>query len=72
MIISDWIASIAGLFILISLLLGVDCPSNPLFVSQYFLFFTAFVGANLFQSGFTKFCPLAIILKALGVKATRS
>jgi len=32
------------------------------------LWFTAFVGANLFQSGFTKFCPLDIILKKAGVK----
>ena len=34
------------------------------------LWFTAFVGANLFQSGFTKFCPLAMILTKLGVPET--
>lgn len=71
MIISDWIASIAGFFILTSLALGVDCGYNPLFVSKYWLLFTTFVGANLFQSGFTKFCPLAYILKALGVPEKR-
>ncbi|MDP2753334.1 MAG: DUF2892 domain-containing protein, partial [Nitrospirota bacterium] len=32
---------------------------------------TAFVGANLFQFGFTKFCPLTMILKVLGVPETR-
>ncbi|MCS6809827.1 MAG: DUF2892 domain-containing protein, partial [Tepidimonas sp.] len=36
-------------------------------VSEWFLAFTAFVGLNLFQFGFTNFCPLAIILKKLGV-----
>ena len=54
-----------ALFILISLALGVE--ASPLFVSPWFLAFTAFVGANLLQFGFTNFCPLAIILKKLGV-----
>ncbi len=72
MIINDWIQSIAGLIILFSLILGVDCSGNPFFISSYFLFLTAFVGANLFQSGFTKFCPLAVILKKLGVPDTRT
>lgn len=52
----------AGAMILLSLLLG-------LVHSRYWLWFTAFVGANLFQSAFTGFCPLAKILKALGVKS---
>lgn len=52
---------VVGLFILISLCLGV--PASPIFVSSNFLWFTAFVGANLLQSGFTQFCPLEIILK---------
>jgi len=60
MTVNDWVHVLAGLFILTSLALGV-------WVHQYWLFFTAFVGANLFQFGFTKFCPLAIILKKLGV-----
>jgi hypothetical protein len=38
-------------------------------VNQNFLWFTAFVGANLLQSGFTCFCPLDLILKKLGVKS---
>ncbi len=71
MIISDWIQSIAGLIILVSLALGVDCPGNPFFINSYFLFLTAFVGAILFQSGFTKFCPLAVILRKLGLPETR-
>jgi hypothetical protein len=37
-------------------------------VNTNFLWFTAFVGANLLQSGFTRFCPLEIVLKKLGVK----
>jgi hypothetical protein len=57
---------IAGLFVLISLALGA--PASPLYVSSYWLWFTAFVGANLFQSGITTFCPMDIFLKKLGVK----
>lgn len=71
MIITDWIHVIAGSFILISLALGVDSSVNPFFVSRYWLLFTTFVGANLFQFGFSKFCPLAIILKKLGVPESR-
>jgi len=56
----------AGSFILISLALGVD--ASPLFVSKYFLWVTAFVGANLFQSGFTRFCPAESIMAKLGLK----
>jgi hypothetical protein len=36
--------------------------------SAYWLWFTAFVGANLVQASFTGFCPLAKILKAIGFK----
>jgi hypothetical protein len=56
----------AGLFILVSLALGA--PGSPLFVSANWLWFTAFVGANLFQSGFTRLCPLEKILVRLGVQ----
>ncbi|MCQ8103360.1 DUF2892 domain-containing protein [Methylomonas sp. SURF-2] len=59
---------VAGFFILLSLSLGVE--GSPLFHSGNWLWFTAFVGANLFQSGFTRFCPLEIILKKLGIKET--
>lgn len=57
---------VAGFFVLLSLSLGAE--ASPLFVSKYFLFFTAFVGLNLFQSGFTKFCPLTSILAKFGIK----
>ena len=52
---------IAGSFILISLLLSQ-------IHSIYWLWFTAFVGANLIQASITGFCPLAHILKFFGVK----
>lgn len=57
----------AGAFVLVSLALGVE--ASPLYVSKHFLWFTAFVGANLLQSGFSRFCPLEIILRKLGVKS---
>ena len=57
---------VAGTFIMLSLSLGVE--ASPLFVSKYFLFFTAFVGLNLLQSGFTQVCPLNSILTRFGVK----
>ena len=56
----------AGLFILLSLALGV--PGSPLYASTWWLAFTAFVGANLLQSSFTRWCPLEIILRKLGVQ----
>ncbi len=57
---------VAGSFILLSLSLGLE--ASPIFQSPNWLWFTAFVGANLFQSGFTQFCPLEIFLKKLGIK----
>jgi len=59
---------VAGFFILLSLSLGV--AASPLFVSEYFLWFTAFVGLNLLQSGFTQICPLNSILAKFGVKGS--
>lgn len=56
----------AGAFVLISLALGV--PASPLFMSTYWLWFTVFVGANLLQSGITRWCLLEVILKRLGVR----
>jgi len=53
-----YIRAIAGTFILISLILAH-------FHSSYWLFFTAFVGLNLFQSAFTKICPMENILEKL-------
>jgi hypothetical protein len=57
----------AGVFILVSLALGV--PGSPLFVSSWWLAFTAFVGANLVQSSFTCWCPLEMAMRRLGVKS---
>ena len=64
MIVSDWIHVMAGSFILISLSLGIE--ASPVFHSKYWLFLTAFVGLNLFQFGFSKFCPMELLLKKLG------
>jgi len=55
----------AGCFILLSLALGIE--GSPLFVSHWWLAFTAFVGANLLQFGLSRVCPLGMILKKLGV-----
>ena len=55
------VLAFAGGFILISLLLSL--VHHP-----YWLWFTAFVGANLLQAAFTGFCPLAKIFKAIGFK----
>ena len=56
----------AGAVLLVSLALGA--AASPVFHSAHWLWVTAFVGANLFQSGFTGFCPLEMILRRLGVK----
>ncbi len=61
MSIERMVMAFAGSFILISVALS-------LLFSLYWLLFTAFVGANLLQSAFTGFCPLAKILKAMGAK----
>ncbi|MCI0479565.1 DUF2892 domain-containing protein [Candidatus Uhrbacteria bacterium] len=51
---------IAGAFILASVALGW-------WVSPWFYLFTAFFGLNLFQSGFTNWCPMMTILRKAGV-----
>ena len=58
---------VAGSFILVSLALGV--PGSPLFVSQWWLAFTAFVGANLLQSALTGWCLMERIVRKLGAPA---
>ena len=70
MTVDRYIHIFAGLFILASLAMGV--AGSPLFVSPWWLAFTAFVGINLFQFGFTNVCPLGYILKKLGVPATNA
>lgn len=57
----------AGTVVLASLALGVE--ASPLFASKHFLWLTAFVGFNLLQSGFTRFCPLELGLRRLGVRS---
>ncbi|MCE4566893.1 DUF2892 domain-containing protein [Maribellus sp. CM-23] len=55
------IRGVAGIFVLTSLLLAI-------FVHIYWLGLAAFVGLNLFQSSFTKFCPLEYFLKKAGIQ----
>ena len=54
--------AVAGSFILLSVILSQ-------IHSPYWLYFTAFVGANLLQSSISGFCPMAVILKKIGVQA---
>ena len=56
----------AGFFVLLSLALGVD--GSPVFVSKWFLAFTAFVGLTLLQSGVTGFCPPETLLAKMGFR----
>ena len=65
MTVERYIRVIAGLFILVSLALGVE--QSPLFVSPWFLAFTAFVGLNLIQIGFSNRCPMGYVMRKLGV-----
>ena len=60
MYIDRWLRLIAGAFVLLSLGLGY-------WVSPYFFLFTAFVGLNLLQSGFTDWCPMMFFLRKLHV-----
>jgi len=53
---------VAGAFVALSVLLGI-------YVNQNFLWFTLFVGLNLFQSAFTNWCPMMTILRKAGVGA---
>jgi hypothetical protein len=52
---------IAGLFVTVSVLLGI-------YVNVNFLWFTLFVGLNLLQSGFTNWCPMMAILRKSGIR----
>ena len=52
---------IAGAFVTLSVLLGM-------YVNANFLWFTVFVGANLFQSAFTNWCPMMVILRKGGLR----
>lgn len=61
-----YVRIMAGTMVLISLVLGA--PASPVFHSTYWLWLTAFAGLNLFQSGFTGFCPPEKFLRKMGVK----
>jgi hypothetical protein len=65
MTIDEALRTIAGVFVLLSVALGW-------FVSPWWFLFTAFVGLNLLQSGFTHWCPMMALLRKLGVPQARS
>jgi hypothetical protein len=67
MTVERFVRMIAGLFVMLSLSLGVE--GSPLFHSPHWLWLTAFVGVNLFQSSLTGFCPAEIILRKLGARS---
>jgi hypothetical protein len=59
--INEWLRAIAGIFVILSVALGW-------FVTPYFYLLTAFVGLNLLQSSFTKWCPMISLLRGLKVR----
>jgi len=59
--VESWLRLIAGVVVTVSVALGA-------FVSPWFLLLTAFVGANLFQSALTGWCPMMPFLRSCGVK----
>lgn len=59
--VNESLRAIAGFFVAVSLALGY-------WVHPGFYLFTAFVGLNLLQSGFTRWCPMMAILRRLGVR----
>lgn len=62
MTVEEGLRMMAGIFILLSVALGV-------WVNPWFFAFTAFVGLNLLQSAFTRWCPMMSILKSMGFRA---
>ncbi len=71
MTVNQIVRIVAGFFIMTSLVLAHVMGQVDMSKLSW-LWFTAFVGANLFQSGFTTFCPLDTILKKLGVPETKA
>lgn len=57
---------IAGFFVLLGIALGME--GSPIFLDSNWLWLDVFVGFNLFQSGFTKLCPLEIVLNAMNIQ----
>ena len=70
MTIERTVMAMAGFFIMLSLALGAS--ASPIFHNANWLWFTAFVGANLFQSAFTGFCPAAMIFKKMGMQSGKA
>jgi hypothetical protein len=62
MTVNEGLRAMAGLFVLASLALGI-------WVNPWFFAFTAFVGANLFQSAFSRWCPMMWILGKAGLRS---
>ncbi len=62
---SQIVRLVAGFFVLLSVALGMQ--GSPLFLDVNWLWLAIFIGFNLFQSAFTKICPLEIVLKAAGI-----
>ncbi len=60
MTVDRWLRAIAGIFVIASVVLAVKVNTN-------WLYFTGFVGLNLLQSAFTRWCPLMTILRKIGV-----
>ena len=61
MTVDRYLRLFAGLFSLLSVVLAVT-------VDVRWLYFTAFIGLNLFQSAFTNWCPMMTFLRKLGIK----
>lgn len=61
MTVDRYLRLVAGFFVMLSVALGY-------YVDHRWFWFTAFVGANLFQSAFSNWCPLMTILRKVGVK----
>jgi len=61
MLLNEWLRLIAGIFVLISVVLG-------LLFSNYWFILTLFVALNLIQSAFTRWCPMMTFLRKLGVR----
>ncbi|MEW6321987.1 MAG: DUF2892 domain-containing protein [Acidobacteriota bacterium] len=59
--VEQWLRLVAGFFVVASVLLGM-------YVDTRFLWFTVFVGANLFQSAFSGWCPMMTLLRKAGVR----
>ena len=59
--VNDWLRLIAGAFVMLSVALGY-------WVNPWFFAFTAFVGANLFQSALTGWCPMMTFLRLAGAR----